>query len=87
MKKIYSILFLTVLLASCGEQKKNSVEKVLESNNLETIRKKRGELVNEQDAINEKIKLLDEKIATFDTVQHVPLITTITAKTEESKHV
>ena len=87
MKKIYSILFLTVLLASCGEQKKNSVEKVLESNNLETIRKKRGELVNEQDAINEKIKLLDEKIATLDTVQHVPLITTITAKTEEFKHV
>lgn len=87
MKKIYSILFLLVLLASCGEQKKNSVEKVLESDNLETIRKKRGELVNEQEALNEKIKLLDEKIATLDTVQHVPLITTITAKTEEFKHV
>ena len=87
MKKIYSILLLSILLASCGEQKKNSVEKVLESDNLETIRKKRGELVNEQDAINEKIKLLDEKIATLDTVQHVPLITTITAKTEEFKHI
>ena len=87
MKKLYSILLLSILLASCGEQKKNSVEKVLESNNLETIRKKRGELVNEQDAINEKIKLLDEKIATLDTVQHVPLITTITAKTEEFKHI
>ena len=71
----------------CVQYKKNSVEKVLESNNLETIRKKRGELVNEQDAINEKIKLLDEKIATLDTVQHVPLITTITAKTEEFKHI
>ncbi|MAX69571.1 MAG: efflux transporter periplasmic adaptor subunit, partial [Flavobacteriaceae bacterium] len=68
MKRIYSILLLSILLASCGEQKKNSVEKVLESDNLETIRKKRGELVNEQDAINEKIKLLDEKIATLDTV-------------------
>ena len=87
MKRIYSILLLSILLASCGEQKKNSVEKVLESDNLETIRKKRGELVNEQDAINEKIKLLDEKIATLDTVQHVPLITTITAKTEEFKHI
>jgi len=87
MKKIYSILLLSILLASCGEQKKNSVEKILESDNLETIRKKRGELVNEQDAINEKIKLLDEKIATLDTVQHVPLITTITAKTEEFKHI
>jgi len=87
MKKIYSILLLSILLTSCGEQKKNSVEKVLESDNLETIRKKRGELVNEQDAINEKIKLLDEKIATLDTVQHVPLITTITAKTEEFKHI
>ncbi|MEY8849716.1 efflux RND transporter periplasmic adaptor subunit [Psychroserpens sp. XS_ASV72] len=87
MKNIYSILLLTIFLASCGEAKKNSVEKVLESNNLETIRAKRSELVNEQDAINEKIKLLDQKISSLDTVQHVPLITTTVAKTETFYHV
>ncbi|MBC3846054.1 efflux RND transporter periplasmic adaptor subunit [Winogradskyella echinorum] len=88
MKKLYTIVLVAMLLVSCGgEKKKNSVENVLESNNIETIRKKRGELVNEQQAINEKIKLLDEKIKAIDTVKHVPLITTFTAKTEKFEHV
>ncbi|MCK8481012.1 efflux RND transporter periplasmic adaptor subunit [Psychroserpens algicola] len=87
MKNLYTILLASILLASCGEQKKNSVENVLESNSLEVIRKKRGELVNEQQTINEQIKLLDEKIKTIDTTKHVPLITTFTAQTEKFEHV
>ncbi|MGS2727489.1 efflux RND transporter periplasmic adaptor subunit [Psychroserpens sp. BH13MA-6] len=87
MKNIYSIIALTLLLVSCGGEKKNSVENVLESENLETVRKKRGELVNQQQALNEQIKLLDEKIQTLDTVKHIPLITTFKAKTEVFNHV
>ncbi|MBR9915228.1 MAG: efflux RND transporter periplasmic adaptor subunit [Algicola sp.] len=87
MKNIYSIIALTLLLVSCGGEKKNSVENVLESENLETVRKKRGELVNQQQALNEQIKLLDEKIQTLDTVKHIPLITTFKAKTEVFHHV
>ncbi|MBP0904675.1 efflux RND transporter periplasmic adaptor subunit [Mariniflexile gromovii] len=88
MKHIYSLLIVTVLLVSCGgEKKKNSVEKVLESNNLETIRAKRAELVNEQEAIHAKIKQLDEAITKIDTVKHIPLITTFTAKQEVFNHV
>ena len=66
MKNIYSLVIITFLLVSCGGEKKNSVANVLESNSLETIRKKRSELVNEQQAINEQIKLLDEKIKSID---------------------
>jgi RND family efflux transporter MFP subunit len=87
MKNIYSIFIITFLLVSCGGEKKNSVENILESSSLETIRKKRGELVNEQQAINEKIKLLDEKIKIIDTTKHVPLITTFISKTEKFEHV
>jgi RND family efflux transporter MFP subunit len=87
MKNIYSILVITLILVSCGGEKKNSVEKVLESNNLETIRKKRGELVNEQEVINDKIKLLDNKIRVLDTTKNVPLITTFLTKTEKFEHV
>ncbi|GAA4289661.1 efflux RND transporter periplasmic adaptor subunit [Aestuariibaculum suncheonense] len=87
MKHIYSLFIISILLISCGgEKKKNSVEKVLESNNLETIRLKRGELVNEQEAINAKIKLLDEAISKLDTVKHIPLITTFLAKEEVFNH-
>lgn len=88
MKHIFSLFIVTILLVSCGgEKKKNSVEKILESNDLNSIRTKRAELVGEQDVIHGKIKLLDQKIAEIDTVKHVPLITTITAKEEVFNHV
>ena len=87
MKNIYSILVIALLLVSCGGEQKNSTENVLQSNSLESIRKKRGELVNEQQAIHDQIKLLDEKIKTLDTTKHVPLITTFTAKAEKFEHV
>ncbi len=86
MKNIYSIVVITFLLVSCGGEKKNSVENVLESNSLETIRKKRGELVNEQQGINDQIKLLDARIKKIDTTKNIPLITTFTAKTEKFEH-
>ena len=86
MKHILSILTIAFILTSCGGDKKNTVENVLESNNLETIRKKREELVNEQDAIHEKIKRLDEKITELDTTKNTPLITTFKATHEEFKH-
>ncbi|TXK75801.1 efflux RND transporter periplasmic adaptor subunit [Mesonia sp. K4-1] len=88
MKHIYSLLIVTLLLVSCGgENKRNSVERVLESNNLETIRQKRSELVDEQQAVQEKIKRLDQAISKIDTIKHVPLITTLTAKEEVFNHV
>lgn len=88
MKHIFSLFIATLLVVSCGgEKKKNSIEKVLESNDLTSIRSKRAELVGEQELIHGKIKLLDQKIAEIDTVKHVPLITTITAKEEVFNHV
>ena len=86
MKHILSILAIAFILTSCGEKKKNSVENVLESNNLEIIRKKRAELVNEQDVLHEKIKRLDEKITALDTTKNTPLITTFKAAFEEFNH-
>lgn len=87
MKPIISLFFLAVLLASCNGDKKNTVEKVLEKNNLTDIRAKRAELVSQQDAIHTKIKLLDDRIKTLDTTQNIPLITTIVAKHEVFNHV
>ncbi len=86
MKQILTILTLSILLTSCGGDKNNTIETVLESNNLETIRTKRAELVNEQDALHEKIKLLDEKITELDTTKNIPLITTFKAVHEAFNH-
>ncbi len=87
MKHIITLSFLAILLASCNGDKKNTVEKVLEKNDLKEIRTKRAELVSEQDAIHTKIKLLDDRIKTLDTTQNIPLITTFIAKQEVFNHV
>jgi len=87
MKHTFTLLILVLVLASCGgDKKKNSVESVLQSNNLENIRKKRADLVNEQQVLQSKIKQLDDAISKIDTVKNVPLITTFTAKQEVFKH-
>lgn len=86
MKHILSILAIAFILTSCGEGQKNSVEKVLKTNNLETIRKKRAELMNEQDVLHNKIKQLDERITELDTTKNIPLITTFKATHEEFNH-
>ncbi|TYB76087.1 efflux RND transporter periplasmic adaptor subunit [Bizionia gelidisalsuginis] len=87
MKIIYPLLIVLVLLSSCGDAKKNSVESVLDSNNLEKIRGKRTSLVEEQKTIDDKIKLLDQAISRIDTVKNVPLITTFKAKEEVFNHI
>lgn len=87
MKKIYLLVIATLILASCGgEQKKNSMEHVLNSNNLELLRQKRAEIVAEQHEASEKLKQLDAVISKIDTVKRVPLITTFTAKQEAFNH-
>jgi len=87
MKYKFILLILTIALASCeGEKKKNSLESILESNNLEAIRQKRAELVNDQEAIHSKIKQLDAKIAKLDSTKNIPLITTFKASHEEFNH-
>ncbi|WP_179316439.1 efflux RND transporter periplasmic adaptor subunit [Winogradskyella undariae] len=87
MKYIYLLIIVAALSVSCSEKKKNSVEYLIENGNLKTLREKRGELVGEQQAINDKIKLLDEKIKTVDTTKNVPLITTFKTKTQVFNHV
>ena len=86
MKKIYSLIIVTLLLVSCGGEKKNSMENVLSSNDLNKLREKRAEIVNEQQEAHDKLMLLDEAIAKLDTTKKVPLITTFKAKEDLFEH-
>ncbi len=76
MKNILSLLMMTFLLASCGGGNKQSVDDVIESKNLESIRAKKTELVTEQNLIKQEIKKLDIVIAQLDEGKKIPLITT-----------
>ncbi|SFZ90646.1 RND family efflux transporter, MFP subunit [Flaviramulus basaltis] len=86
MKYIYIILVTTLLLTSCGGDKKQTVEAVIATENLEKIRAKRSEVVAKQQEIAEQLKQLDHKISVLDTTKKVPLITTFTAKHEVFNH-
>ncbi len=86
MKKIYTIIILTLILTSCGTDKKKSVEAVIATNNLEEIRAKKEQLISKEIELVEQLNLLEEKIEELDTTKRVPLISTFIAKEEVFYH-
>ena len=86
MKHIFSLLIVTLLLASCGQNKKQSIEAIIATNNLEQIRTKRTEVVAKQQEIIEQLKQLDQKITVLDTTKRIPLISTFIAKADRFDH-
>ncbi|MCA0933207.1 efflux RND transporter periplasmic adaptor subunit [Lutimonas saemankumensis] len=86
MKKIFPILFVILFTASCGSGDNKSVEDVIESRDLESIRAKKSELVSEQNSIKQDIKKLDIIIAELDESKKIPLITTYKLETTDFKH-
>jgi RND family efflux transporter MFP subunit len=87
MKKILSLIAITsVLFISCGDKKEQTIDEVIATQNLETIREKRATIVTKQQEINGQIKKLDDEISKLDTSKKIPLITTFNAKQEVFNH-
>ncbi len=86
MRKIFIITIASLYLASCGGNKKQSVEEVLASGNLELLRTKKDELRKENQELVKNIELLDTEIAKLDTNKKVPLVTVIAVKNKEFVH-
>ncbi|WP_440068989.1 efflux RND transporter periplasmic adaptor subunit [Tenacibaculum discolor] len=86
MRKIYSLFALTLLLASCGGKKEQSVQDVIASNDLAKIREKKASLDTQMQTLSDEIKVLNDKISELDTNKKVPLITVLSAKEEVFDH-
>ena len=86
MKNLLSLTLLTVLLISCGDNKEQSIEEIIATDNLEAIRQKRATIVTQQQEINNKIKQLDDKISELDKSKKIPLITTFTVQQKVFNH-
>ncbi len=80
MKKILTILSISLLIISCGQDNAASIDKVIEDGDLAAIRAKRTEVVALQQSVADQLKQLDEAIASLDSVKKLPLVTTIMAK-------
>ncbi len=86
MKRIYSLVIVTLVLASCGGDKKMSVEDIIASGNLEQIRKKKSELDASAQEISSQLKQLELEIKKLDPQERIPLITTFAAKETVFNH-
>ncbi|MFT5255703.1 MAG: membrane fusion protein (multidrug efflux system), partial [Candidatus Paceibacteria bacterium] len=86
MKKIITLLSITVLLTACGNQKEQTIDEIIVSGNLEGIQKKRDDFVVKQQEINAQIKELDEVLVQLNPEKNMPLITYFTAKDTLFKH-
>ncbi|MDO5972524.1 efflux RND transporter periplasmic adaptor subunit [Flavivirga aquimarina] len=80
MKNIYSLVIVTLLLTSCGSDKKMSVEDIIASGNLEQIRQKKTELDASAQEISSQLRQLELEIKKLDPQERIPLITTFAAK-------
>lgn len=70
MKKIYLILASTIVLASCGNKKHQTVEAVIAKGNLEEIRKKKTEIESKQQLIVNQLDSLNVAISKLDTIKN-----------------
>jgi RND family efflux transporter MFP subunit len=86
MRTIYALLVTTILFISCGEKKQPTLEEVIATQDLTTIRAKKSELDKQSQEISEKIKLLIAEIDKLDTLKRVPLVTALEAKHEVFNH-
>ncbi|MBU3822185.1 efflux RND transporter periplasmic adaptor subunit [Flavobacteriaceae bacterium XHP0103] len=85
MRHIFYLLIFSFVITSCGN-KAETVEDVIATNDEVKIKAKREALVNEQHQLAEDIKLLNDKIHELDPEKNLPLVTTLTAKTELFDH-
>ena len=86
MKYIYSLLTISMLLLSCGEGKKNSLENILASDNLLQLREKRGEVDAKKLELEAQLKLIDDRILELDTIKKLPLVTTVKIEAQNFVH-
>ncbi|OAB80478.1 efflux RND transporter periplasmic adaptor subunit [Cochleicola gelatinilyticus] len=86
MKNLLILAIFSILLISCGKKDAQSTEAVLENNDAVEMQAKKDELVAQQEAINNQIKQLDEKLKELNPEKNIPLITAFEAKASPFNH-
>ena len=86
MKTTYFTLILAFLFVSCGENETPSVEDIIASKDLKTIRQKRADLDIAKQTIDAQIKQLNAAIEELDTNKKNPLVTALTIQKQEFNH-
>lgn len=85
MKKVFAIIIST-LAFSCGGSAETSLNELVAQGDIEALRAKKLEISEKLKNIEGEIKLLDSVIAEKSGEENLPLITTMTTKTEKFNH-
>lgn len=87
MRSILSLLFIAAVLASCGEKvQEKSLEKALESGDVEQLKAMKAELSNKQHHLVEQLDKISTEIAKLDTNKKFPLVTAFSVNPSQFKH-
>ena len=86
MKKFYSIIALSLLLVACGSSENGSVSQTIESGNLEAIRSMKATLTSELNVIESDLAALEAAIASLDSSENLPLVTTFEVQPQVFNH-
>lgn len=86
MRRTYILLLATVILTSCGEEKKTTIEYLVSSGTLKELTAKKKEITASLEAVSKDLATINRALSKKDTLQKLPLITTITAKAAVFKH-
>ena len=86
MRNISLLIITALVIVSCGDGKKQSVEEVIASQDLQKIRKMKTDLDLQQQEIASKLALLEVEIKKLDPQEKIPLITTFNAKESLFNH-
>ncbi|WKB79860.1 efflux RND transporter periplasmic adaptor subunit [Cellulophaga lytica] len=85
MKKIFYIVTLTAVVTACGG-KNDSIESIIATKNIDKIRAKKATVSEEHKTLEKQMILLDSAIAVIQGNKNLPLISTLTTKTQVFNH-
>ncbi|TBW27915.1 efflux RND transporter periplasmic adaptor subunit [Gramella sp. KN1008] len=86
MKKIILLFFVSLAIISCEEEKSKSVDDVIATEDLSTIRAKKSELSSRQSELATEIDKLEDAIKRLDTTRQLTLVRVDTIKGQQFRH-
>lgn len=86
MKKLQYTLPFLLLAMACGNEQGQSVDDLITTGDLESIRAKKTEISEQLRSLEKKAEKLDSAIARIGGQEKLPLVTTITVKNQNFVH-
>ncbi len=86
MKKITTLLTISILLSACGGKSNRTVENIIATGDLNVLRVKKTEISEKQKVLEQQIKLLDSAIGVLDANEKLPLVSTFDVMAKKFDH-